>query len=473
MNASRQSLERGERSSPPGPTPSEFFLRPIGYWGQAALGLLCIAALGLGGLVELRSAFLQRRMTDLDVYLRAAWAVRSGADLYTITDDNGWHYHYPPLLAILLVPLADAPAGVDRTTLLPFGVSVAFWYAFSLLCLVVAVHWLTKTLQKVSPTYGLGDLPPRSRGWWLVRVLPVVACLAPIGHTLMRGQVNLLLLLLLVGVIASGLRKHSWQAGGWLAGSICLKVIPAYLLIYPLWRRDWRCLAGCALGLTIGLGLFPGLVFGPTRTVAYYREWDEVLRRPALAGGADQSRAKELVEVTATDSQSFLAILHNLRHWQRATRPNMASAATYHSHWLIGGCLTLAVLLAGGWRRALRPSAELLFFGLLCLLMILLSPVCHLHYFGICVLILTAMTWQALENGGQARTWARLLPLMGCFLFASLLPHFPGLEPLRDAGLAMFGSLVVWFAGLVILARQPRQPEPIGTTSLELASRAA
>ena len=39
-----------------------------------------LAALVLfGGLVEFRSALLTRRMTDLDVYLRAAWAVRSGA----------------------------------------------------------------------------------------------------------------------------------------------------------------------------------------------------------------------------------------------------------------------------------------------------------------------------------------------------------------------------------------------------------
>ena len=50
-------------------------------------------------------------MTDLQVYLRAAWAVRSGADLYTIIDDNQWHYHYPALFAILMTPLADPPAG--------------------------------------------------------------------------------------------------------------------------------------------------------------------------------------------------------------------------------------------------------------------------------------------------------------------------------------------------------------------------
>ena len=70
-------------------------------------------------LVEFRSAFLQYRKGDLNVFLRAAWAIRAGADPYAVTDDNGFHYHYPPLLAILLAPLADPPAGADRTAMLP------------------------------------------------------------------------------------------------------------------------------------------------------------------------------------------------------------------------------------------------------------------------------------------------------------------------------------------------------------------
>ena len=40
---------------------------------------------------------------------------KKGGDLYGITDDNHWHYHYPPLLAILLTPLADPPAGASRS----------------------------------------------------------------------------------------------------------------------------------------------------------------------------------------------------------------------------------------------------------------------------------------------------------------------------------------------------------------------
>src|SRR5260370_36728864 len=100
------------------------------------------------------------------------------------------------------------------------------------------------------------------------------------GYSLTRGQVSLLVLLLLCGAAAALLRGRRLQAGLWLAGAICLKVIPAFLLLYPLYRRDGRCLAGCAGGLVLGLAVIPAAVFGPARAVAPYPEWTPVLLWP-------------------------------------------------------------------------------------------------------------------------------------------------------------------------------------------------
>src|SRR5947209_172763 len=98
-------------------------------WERGCLWALAVAAALFGGLVEYRSAFLSRRMGDVGIFLRGAWAVRSGADLYRVTCDIGFHYNYPPLFAILLAPLADPPAGVARAGFVPYPVSVAVWYA--------------------------------------------------------------------------------------------------------------------------------------------------------------------------------------------------------------------------------------------------------------------------------------------------------------------------------------------------------
>src|SRR5436309_10762844 len=83
---------------------------PLRLWERLVLVLFFAGVVAFGGFVEYRSAFLSRRMGDLGCYLRAAWAVRAGVDMYGLTEDNGWHYNYPPLYAILLTPLADPPA---------------------------------------------------------------------------------------------------------------------------------------------------------------------------------------------------------------------------------------------------------------------------------------------------------------------------------------------------------------------------
>ena len=82
---------------------------PLTAWQRAGLAAFVLLFVAFAVPVEMRSALMSRRMGDLDCFLRAAWAVRSGADLYAVTDDNGFHYNYPPLLAILATPLADPP----------------------------------------------------------------------------------------------------------------------------------------------------------------------------------------------------------------------------------------------------------------------------------------------------------------------------------------------------------------------------
>ena len=102
-------------------------LAPPKRWERYTLLVLLLGILLFGVLVEIRSAFLTRRMGDFGCYARGAWAVRTGADLYDVTCDNDWHYNYPPLLAILLAPLADPPRGADDAGMTPYAVSVAVW----------------------------------------------------------------------------------------------------------------------------------------------------------------------------------------------------------------------------------------------------------------------------------------------------------------------------------------------------------
>ncbi len=414
--------------------------------------LLCllIVAISFGGIVVNRGAFLQQRKTDLGVFLRAAWAVRSGADLYTITDDKGLLYHYPPLLAILLVPLADAPGSADGIT---FGIKVALWYMLSLFFLALAVHALARALEKAVPELAARARPAGSRHWWALRVLPALACLPALGHGLALGQVNVLWLALLCGMAAATLRGRPWRAGGWLAAAICLKVLPVFLLLFPLWRRDLRCLAGCAVGLLVGLLIIPGAVLGPERTLASYREWSEAVILPAFGKGNDQARGQQLHEMTATHNQSLMAIMHNSLYPDPLTRPPIASPAVKHAHYLIGSLLTGMVLLAAGWRRAENGTAPALLLGALTLNMLLLSPAGHSHYLVLLLpLFMTVLAtgWQSLSRHGHAV--ALILIMLNAV--AGALPLLPGLGRLHDLGIAMYAGLLVWLTSVVLLWKQ-------------------
>ncbi len=113
--------------------------------------------------------------------------------------------------------------------------------------------------------------------------------------------------------------------------------------------------------------------------------------------------------------------------------------------------LTLAAL----WRRA--GSGEtvgtVLLSGALVINMILLSPVCHLHYFALLPPLLMGL--MAAEGARTAHPSWRLRFLMVAYLIATALPSVPGMEVLRDLCLAMYGALLVWGYACLVALRRP------------------
>jgi hypothetical protein len=429
-------------------------------WEKVLLAAFLAGWLVFGVVVEIKSAFLSRRYGDLGVYLRAAWAIQAGVSPYDVTDSNGWHYHYPPLFAILLGPLADPPPDVAPSGAVPFAISVAICYFLSLLCLAVSVHALASALEAHATHPAIREQPAGCRRWWLLRTLPVLICLPPIGHTLMRGQTNLLLLMCVCLGIAAALRGRRLWSGIWLAGAACLKIYPAYLFLFPLWRRDLRGLTGCALGLIVGLLVIPCLRLGPARTIELYQQQFDVLIRPALGIGDDQSRAKELIEATATDSQSFVTMIHNTLHLDRPTRPHVASPAVRRGHWVLGVLFTVLTLAAVGRRPVSGPSVAL-FVGALALGMILTSPVCHTHYFVLLIPLimgLLALSWE--HHPGSEQRRISLLLLFGLQTAGQVLPLLPTSwgEVLKDTGFASYAALVLWLAACWVLRRSQNEP---------------
>jgi hypothetical protein len=414
---------------------------------KAGLVVFLLLILGFGVLVEFRSAFLQKRKTDLNVYLRAAWALRAGENPYDFTTFGESHYNYPPLLAILLIPLANKPSGTDGPDTFPFAVSTALWYILGVLAVAWSTHLLATALEQVSLDAAVGSQPRGCRRWWLLRVIPLLVCLPGIARTLALGQVDLLVLLLVCGTIAAALRGRSWRAGFCLAGAICIKLIPAFLLLYPLWRRDARWLAGSALGLALGWGVLPAVMLGPARAWDYHHKWTQVVVLPSLGCGEDRSRETDLTGMARVHNQSLVGIFHAFRHPLRNLRPARPSLITGAAALLVGAVLTFLTLLAVG-RRADDRGEVVIGLGSLVAVMLLVAPVCHPHYFCHWLPLVSGLLGRELERCGGRGIGLGTVLLFAAILVANTLTSIPGLEVLRECGVATMGGIVLWGTGV-------------------------
>jgi hypothetical protein len=431
---------------------------PLKNWHRAGLWFLVGFFVVFGAVVEKRSAFNDPdpRRTDADVFFRAAWSVRAhgGEDLYQVVDTRGWHYSYPPFLAIAMVPLANPPPDVDNTGYVPYPVSVAIWYLFNLACLLVGIHWLASALEGASQDAAVRSMPAGCRRWWALRIIPMLVCMTSIGSTLSRGQTNLIVLMLFCGMAALLIRKRFVLSGACLAAAASIKLFPAYLGLRALVHRDFRSMLGILAGLLFCLALFPAITLGLQRTVDVYKEMTRVLLIPAFTGKGDPSRAKELLNATATDSQSFMVVIHNTLHPSRDNRPEKLGKPGRIAHWSLAAVFTLATL-AGIWRlREDDAISQVLSLGALIIVMLPISPASHKHYFVFALPVVMALTAEAWERLPFPQFDRSYLGLFIAHIMTIFLSTLPALWFFKDCGLSLYGTLILWAAALIVLRRR-------------------
>jgi hypothetical protein len=214
--------------------------------------------------------------TDITVYLDAASAIREGRDIYPVRNVRGWPYLYPPLPALIFVPLSH----LSRQE------AAYVWFLASLACIAGSVLLMRGALRKVHPQWADKAC--------LLGLVPIAL---PMLHTLQRGQINALpLLCLCLGMYALA-RQRDLLAGVALGGAAAIKVTPGFVAVYfaykwlagqasavreGTWRpatlvRRTRPLAGLGLGLLLGLWLIPGLYMGLGQAVDSLAKWRQTV----------------------------------------------------------------------------------------------------------------------------------------------------------------------------------------------------
>ena len=202
------------------------------------------------------------------VFIAAAWqytakimkspsrsAIQRWHDQILLDVDSGvdisqrFQYPNPPIMAVLLYPLAKLP---DLTGAL-------LWFAIKIGFALICFFWVFRLIA-----------PPPSTAQWehdgtvgtpfpaWAQALAVLLSLRPILGDLQHGNVNLFILFLVIAALTAFRYRHDFSAGLLLALAIACKVTPALLLPYFVWKRAWTTLAGAAVGLM--LFLWPGFV---------------------------------------------------------------------------------------------------------------------------------------------------------------------------------------------------------------------
>lgn len=240
-----------------------------------------------------------------------------------------FNYPNPPVMAVLLEPFA----------LLPPVAGALAWYAVKAAMALVVFAW----------AFRLVEAPGRPLPFW-AKCLIVAAGLKPVLDDLSHGNVNLLILFLVVACLTAYRHRRDLLAGGLLALAVACKVTPLLLVGYFAWKRAWRTLAGFAAGVALFLypGVVPALRLGPDHNHRQLVSWYGVMVRPFVVEGKvtsehiNQSLPGVAVRLL-TDSPSFVDWHGDVEVPLRYD--NVASWSVGQVKWLVKGAMGLFVLL--------------------------------------------------------------------------------------------------------------------------------
>lgn len=305
-------------------------------WPTSTRGrVLLVAGLATAVALFLATVPLHRDWFDLGVYYGTVEHWRDSGSIYDyLVPGTHYGFTYPPFAAVCMLPM----------TLVAWPGAVALSVLGNIAAGLVVLYWCAGALV-------------RRQGWsgWYTFAVAfcLFALLEPVRDTFSFGQVNLLLLALVLTdawLLSTGRARY---AGLGIGLAAAIKLTPAVFIGYLLITRRWRA-AATATGVAAAATLL-ALWIAPDASRVY---WTEAMW--------NTDRVGSLAYVSNQSWQGVLA---------RLSAPDDPSRAV----WAIG----VVVILAVWARRSTRAAAagnELAGFALTGLTACLISPVTWVHH---------------------------------------------------------------------------------------------
>ncbi len=373
--------------------------------------------------------------------------LQAGEPLYQLGDDGEVRYMYPPTLAVLVFYPLSLCGPVAFVAILTACNSIAWILAISLSIRLVTGRWLG-----------------HSRYLYAV---PSLAVVPYIWDTYLLGQVNLFLLVLVLGSFLALRNKRGILAGLLLGLAIAIKVFPLPVVIYFLFRKQWLAALATIASCVLFLAVAPGAIRG------FERNGDELRQWVATMVG-DQSgntmAARSHIGFTRRN-QSLVSLSHR---WLRPVdagdrdgvpfRINVADVTPRTAQLVgYGSCLALAFLFlwAARGRMGRNLAAEGIEAGMVCTLVVLVSPLSWTYFFCWLLPAWTTTLYYAMNPArSRKRIWVGIA--LAGVLFASAFTE--QIDPLLQAyGVTALGAVVLFLVQAVILRDSTRDTEPKST----------
>lgn len=340
---------------------------------------------------------------DLDVYLRGARDLAQARPLY----DPFLHqsgdpalrdaFIYPPLFAILMLPLLLVPTNV------------------------VPVVWLMAMHAALAAAFILVWRRLRASRATVLLALLITVAFYPLWVDASQAQANLpILLLITLGVL--GISDGKSRAGIWIGFAAALKLTPALLLIWLLVERRFRA-AAWVLGGFAGFSAV-GAVVRPVDSLTYAR-----VVAPQLAGG------------TAYFSNESIAGVVD-----RFFTSNPYTTPLVTLPWAHSLIVVLALGTLGAWIWMARGMADPLMRALTFLPIVPLVSALSWEHHLVILLPLVWLTLAVLASRGWPLAEAAAVAVAVLALLA--IPHLPiGPPYATDFARAAHTKNPLWLAG--------------------------
>ncbi|WFF03214.1 glycosyltransferase 87 family protein [Micromonospora sp. WMMD964] len=341
--------------------------------GRTVRRLVAVVAL-LAVLPALYLPGLVHNFFDLKIYMSAMDWWRVGHPLYDYVQPDRvqgeLYFTYPPFSALLLWPFG----------LLRLGATVAIFTVLTVLAVVLTTRWL------VLPVIARHGLP---RTFTLVAAVLLVLAVESIRETITFGQINMLLVVLILADLLFAVPQARRWAGVGVGLATALKLFPGIFIVYLLATRRWR--AAAVAGATAAAATLLAAAIAPSDS---WRFWTHELWTTERVGRTD-----------IVGNQSLFGLL------SRFTAPEKPDRLL----WLL---LVAAVAVYGLWRatRAARAGDALTGLTLTGLVGALVSPISwthHIYWFvpAVVLLVDAALSADRPEQAGR-RWWSATLALV-------------------------------------------------------------